>query len=590
MVFFLFIFTQLSPGELHESHKHLEGVKNCSSCHEIGSKDFQKQCLVCHTFIAESIEKASGYHGRLQDLACQKCHKDHFGREFKLIHWKDGVEAFDHQATGYILKGGHKNVSCKNCHKKEHIQNPLQLIKARKKLEATFLGLSTDCSVCHQDVHQKRLGEQCSTCHQETKWRPAEKFNHQKTDFPLTGLHEKVACSGCHGDYKPESGPVLARRLDSSSCSFCHKDRHLSQLSNQCSQCHATDGWKPAKNFDHNRSRFALTGKHRDTSCDKCHEPLQTDRKYRNLSFESCGNCHKDAHQGRLGTNCSSCHDPSSWTQIRQNQFDHAATRFSLKGKHSQVRCDSCHKKNVGRKTGLQFDHCSRCHQDPHHTEFKTFESSRCEDCHNEEGFLPARFGYADHDKISFKLRGSHMAVACVECHAPRADKHMRFSFASKTCEGCHKNPHQPLTEVSFVIRCETCHQEDNWKDPKFDHDQTTFSLKGAHLKLKCSTCHKEQGKSWKLPSLRQKPSPRNEIGFQCQNCHKDPHGNQLGEECSRCHIEKSWKPEKFNHFSTRFPLDGAHIKVSCDQCHKKNADSKLVIYKPIDTACKACH
>ena len=34
-----------------------------------------------------------------------------------------------------------------------------------KKRKDTYLGLSRDCSICHQDPHQKTLGNDCAKCH-----------------------------------------------------------------------------------------------------------------------------------------------------------------------------------------------------------------------------------------------------------------------------------------------------------------------------------------------------------------------------------------------------------------------------------------
>ena len=36
---------QLSPGDLANAHKNLEGLENCTKCHEIGKKVLPEKCL-----------------------------------------------------------------------------------------------------------------------------------------------------------------------------------------------------------------------------------------------------------------------------------------------------------------------------------------------------------------------------------------------------------------------------------------------------------------------------------------------------------------------------------------------------------------
>lgn len=41
----------------------------------------------------------------------------------------------------------------------------------------------------------------CENCHTATSWAPIRaipEFNHDLTKYPLRGMHEKVACTGCH--------------------------------------------------------------------------------------------------------------------------------------------------------------------------------------------------------------------------------------------------------------------------------------------------------------------------------------------------------------------------------------------------------
>ena len=40
----------------------------------------------------------------------------------------------------------------------------------------------------------------------------------------------------------------------------------------------------------------------------------------------------------------------------------------------------------------------------------------------------------------------------------------------------------------------------------------------------------------------------------------------------------------EFDHYSTGFPLEGAHAQASCDSCHAQN------VFRGLDTACVSCH
>ncbi len=53
MLLFLRLAAQISPGALSSPHSHLEGISNCTQCHELGNKVSDNKCLACHTEITE---------------------------------------------------------------------------------------------------------------------------------------------------------------------------------------------------------------------------------------------------------------------------------------------------------------------------------------------------------------------------------------------------------------------------------------------------------------------------------------------------------------------------------------------------------
>ena len=54
------IYAQLSPGDLTKAHANLEGLSNCTKCHELGDKVTNTKCLDCHKDINSLISKKYG--------------------------------------------------------------------------------------------------------------------------------------------------------------------------------------------------------------------------------------------------------------------------------------------------------------------------------------------------------------------------------------------------------------------------------------------------------------------------------------------------------------------------------------------------
>jgi DnaJ-class molecular chaperone len=89
-------------------------------------------------------------------------------------------------------------------------------------------------------------------------------------------------------------------------------------FSNDCTQCHTTDGWTPSS-FDHmNATGFALNGSHANVNCNQCHANGYTNTP------NTCEGCHLTDYNGTTNpnhvtagfpTDCALCHDEGNWTQ-----------------------------------------------------------------------------------------------------------------------------------------------------------------------------------------------------------------------------------------------------------------------------------
>ena len=102
---------QISPGKLAAVHAHLEGISNCTKCHELGDKVTDAKCLGCHTEVKSRIDQKKGYHfsSEVRGKNCFSCHNDHHGLTFQIL--KFDKTKFNHDLSGFKLTGIH----VKNC-------------------------------------------------------------------------------------------------------------------------------------------------------------------------------------------------------------------------------------------------------------------------------------------------------------------------------------------------------------------------------------------------------------------------------------------------------------------------------------------
>lgn len=559
IMFFSIVFNtsalaQLSPGDLSGPHAHLEGLKNCSNCHQLGKREVGPRCLDCHTEIAAMRNGGPGLHAGAEYGQCVACHVEHNGREFELVHWPDGRENFKHDVLGYEMTGAHLKLECRQCHNVKNVVDPAQLRGWNKEFDRTWLGLGQDCLSCHHDPHAGAL----------------------------TGGPQQRTCTGCHG----------------------------------------TESWKPAPKFDHDAAAFPLTGKHQQVDCAKCHrtqgEPVTVgDRKlavavFKPQSHANCTDCHQDPHVGTLGPNCTQCHVTDGWLKINGESFDHSRTKYPLEGRHAGVSCAQCH--DQGRRKPA-FAACRDCHRDAHDAgRLQKPKLMLCEDCHTVAGFRPANYTMARHDAAPFPLRGAHQATPCFSCHRPLAGAAAQRGVDSKSvyakaanlapvhaaCTDCHRDPHLGQTAAvkgpQGATGCVACHDENSWRDPRFDHATTRFALDGAHARPACTACHKP-GRQAGQVELPFKGTTRD-----CAGCHEDVHRGQFADkrtadgtaiDCAVCHVTVDWFAEKFDHeTASRFPLRGGHEKVACVTCHipRPQDDGKMVRFKPLPVDCRSCH
>ncbi|HEX9625666.1 MAG TPA: hypothetical protein VGA00_01880 [Acidiferrobacterales bacterium] len=390
---------------------HVKPAVVCRDCHKAGVKfrEAKSDCVACH-------KKDDKHKGSLGP-DCASCHVD---RDWKEVR-------FDHSKTHFPLRGKHRDVECKDCHK-----------------DPGFKNTPTQCIACHRkdDTHKTRFGSKCESCHTERDWQQL-RFDHDRdTKYPLRGKHRVAKCTSCHTGF-------LYKEKTPTTCIACHRkdDEHQGRFDEKCESCHLEKDWRAIR-FDHDRdTKYPLRGKHARVKCTDCHKGFL----YKEKTETRCYACHlkDDKHKGQQGKDCGQCHNERAWTDTL---FDHGLTRFPLLGKHVRVKCKECHATPRFKDAGIE---CVACHKkdDTH----KRRLGSRCEDCHNARDWKLWAF---DHDRRThFKLDGGHKGLSCVACHKRPVDG--RPSLSSQ-CASCHDV--DDVHDGSFGKQCARCHESSSWK------------------------------------------------------------------------------------------------------------------------------
>ena len=481
------------PGKVIQGHAKYE--EDCNQCHaKLKKTDQTTLCLDCHKKVAQDLRQKRGLHGlsqRIRNGRCKTCHSDHLGRQADIVHLDR--DNFDHKGTDFALKGRHISLPCSRCH-----------LPQKKLREAPG-----SCVSCHKSVapHKQRLGKKCDKCHSSESWEKT-RFDHDKTDFKLKGKHKKAECLACH---------MNQRYKDiATTCYACHRfdDVHNGNWGKKCQRCHQESKWNKVR-YDHNKTKFKLTGQHKETGCFRCHVG---NKKGKELGTQ-CYDCHKqdDEHAGRYGRKCKTCHTPQSW---EKKKFDHDKTDFKLKGKHTKTPCRACHKGNITDEQTTP--RCYTCHQqnDVH----KGSEGKECQRCHNEAAW--DKRVLFDHDVTHFPLIGLHAIAPCESCHLSSDFKQTRSG-----CIDCHEGDDEHQGKLG--PNCLSCHTPNGWALWTFDHDeQTDYPLKGKHNNLSCLACHTR--------AVRKKIR----LSSACAHCHArdDAHHGEFGRYCERCHTTQSFE------------------------------------------------
>jgi hypothetical protein len=454
---------RIDCGECHSPERWAPIDKAARFRHEttgfaLESSHGQASCRGCHRSLV--------FHQ--VGTACVDCHEDshrgELGARCETCHtptvWTNQREVFQvHARTRFPLFVTHARLDCTACHRN---QRPYQY--ANTPAECGNCHLSTYLQTTNPNHAQSGFSRRCEDCHNVTSatWHSST-FSHPES-FPLVGGHAGLACARCHigGRYEGTS-PACVSCHEKDYASTTNPNHAGGHFATTCQDCHTIQAWRPAK-FDHNQTRFPLTGAHTQVDCTRCHEG----GRYAGTPRD-CYSCHQGDyarttnpnHQASgFPTQCQNCHNTGAW---RPANFDHNKTRFPLTGAHTKVDCARCHP--GGRYTGTPTD-CYSCHQadyagttNPNHqaSGFPT----RCQECHTTTAWRPASF---DHDGRYFPIySGKHRGKwsSCSDCHVTTGN------YKVFECIRCHEHSnkakvdedHQGVSGYSYQsAACYRCH------------------------------------------------------------------------------------------------------------------------------------
>ena len=450
--------------------------------------------------------------------------------------------------------------------------------------------------------HGATLNVPCENCHTAAAWRLIRKvpeFDHNKTKYPLRGMHEKVKCIACH------TNPVFTDV--GKNCQDCHTDVHQRKMGTDCASCHTVLGWKVStQQLKDHQNRFPLFGAHAAVPCEECHKSAAVGQ-FQGLSTQ-CISCHQRDFQSATNPNhtaagfpstCETCHTADSWLTAK---FDHNSVGFPLTAGHANVPCASCHINNNYNlqiaatdcgNAGCHLSTWQQTNNPVHPSAGPAFALANCANCHTTAGWDAANFNHAS---TGFPLTAGHANVACTSCHI---NNNYNLQIGPTDCGNsqCHLTtwqqtnnpPHSAAGPTFAASNCSTCHTTVNWTSATFDHSTTGFPLTNGHANVPCTSCHISNNFNLQI-------APTDCGNSQChlstwQQTNNPVHSTAgpafAAANCSNCHTTKGWDAASFDHGVTGFSLVGTHISPTptpCASCHISNN------YSLNSADCIGCH
>ena len=365
-----------------ETHFQLRGMHQnvaCNSCHV--SKIFTEagtRCADCH----------ADFHKRQFGAQCENCHTV-FGMAREHATRSGSLESLpaDRRARGGRVRFLPHRRGGRPIRRTQHAVRQLP----RPRVSAKRSARSPRRRIPH---HVRNLSQR----------RPlaGRRFDHTRfANFALTGSHQTLPCNTCHvGDHFQGVATDCASCHLSDFTKTTNPNHVAAGFPHDCATCHNTATWDGAT-FDHNLTKFPLTGAHTTVTCLQCH----TNGQYTTISTD-CVSCHLKDYQtttspnhvaASFPQNCQLCHTTTQWLGAT---FDHSTTKFPLTGKHTTTTCAPV---PFERQYATLSTTCSSCHL----TDYQTTNNSE-----SRRGRIPAGLPAVPHHHAMARrhVRSQHHA------------------------------------------------------------------------------------------------------------------------------------------------------------------------------------
>jgi Cytochrome c554 and c-prime len=580
-----------ATGKLSISGQHIPSSTNCDTCH----------VTTAWTPVTPAIVHAN----TPISTTCQTCHNnnDATGKN-PATHIPSGANCSDCHTSqtswATIAPNFHDfvNGSCVSCHDGTK-STATKRINGKLTISGKHINSTDSCISCHSTTawtpvaanavdHGQVVGS-CASCHDGLNAKTHTSLTHPQTTAATNcqDCHITTTWTPINGGRPDHSNPAI---VAPGQCFTCHNGTtatgknaatHFAS-SNTCDNCHNTNLFKPARQFDHTDSGVA------GVPCANCHNGMRPPADGKSSApkghvktSDTCDNCHlvgptwvttKKIHSAQDpvvdSAECFSCHDGAHPPATAKS-----ATHFKTSND-----CKSCH-------TTVSFTPAVFDHSDPGIT-------GTCVSCHT--GMRPPADGKSNapqgHVKTSDTCDNCHVVgttwVTSIKIHSVQDP-----IVEGASCVSCHDGAHPPATPKSIghfktSNDCVSCHTELNWTVSKgrFNHSDSVV------LGAACFSCH--DGAPTHAPAIG-KIAGHVPASNACENCHSTvawvpahvDHATVAPGSCFTCHNGNGATGKTQNHFKT---------SNTCDICHNTN------LWKPfmppfhadasITGTCYSCH
>ena len=313
-------------------------------------------------------------------------------------------------------------------------------------------------------------------------------FDHDETNFLLSGAHLKIECNVCHVRDVYQGIPTSCEECHSTSSLIAKtkKNNEHFESVDSCDNCHTVETWVGAR-IDHDsvvgtcidcHNNSVTTGRTEDhiqsvDDCQKCH----TTRRWKQSGFDhtvitgNCFSCHNGttalgkSKKHRLSSNqCNDCHHVKNW---KSKTFDHKGIKKGCLNCHQDVlpalphpqnnKCEKCH--SVKKKwQQIRFEHdktpeqCIKCHKNKkpaNHFIVTSDANDQCDDCHRATTSWITNLRF-DHDVADYQEHRTN--TQCTVCHLSNSRTVLwRFAASKPKCAGCHSGSFRAASHAKAV-------------------------------------------------------------------------------------------------------------------------------------------